>query len=58
MDLEKAVTVPRNLMYTSRNMAAPISNFKSLWTSYNKVVGLLAMITLGVLFPQFHKLAF
>jgi bile acid:Na+ symporter, BASS family len=38
-------------------MTETISNFKSLWNSYGKVVGLLLMIVLGVLFPQFHSLA-
>lgn len=38
-------------------MADAILNFKSLWQSYNKVLGLLMMITLGILFPQFHTLA-
>src|SRR5215216_493569 len=32
-------------------------NFKSLWRSYGKVLGLLLMIVLGVLFPQAHALA-
>lgn len=44
-------------MYTSEIMADTFSNFKSLWQSYNKVLGLLMMITLGILFPQFHTLA-
>src|SRR5215208_76581 len=34
-------------------MSAP----KSLWKSYNKVLGLLLMIVLGVLLPQFHALS-
>jgi BASS family bile acid:Na+ symporter len=38
-------------------MADSLSHFKSLWGSYNKVLGLLMMITLGILFPQFHSLA-
>jgi BASS family bile acid:Na+ symporter len=38
-------------------MTEPIRNFKSLWRSYNKVLGLLLMIVLGVLFPQFHGLS-
>lgn len=44
-------------MYTSPIMAAAFSNFKSLWASYNKVLGLLLMIVLGILFPRFHTLA-
>src|SRR5215207_1445572 len=38
-------------------MAETVSNFKSLWNSYGKVMGLLLMIVLGVSFPQFHSLA-
>ena len=39
-------------------MAESASNFKSLLTSYSKVLGLLLMIVLGMLFPQFHTLSF
>ena len=38
-------------------MSEAKSNFKSLWQSYGKVLGLLLMIVLGVIFPQFHTLA-
>ena len=38
-------------------MVNSLSNLESLWRSYNKVLGLLVMIVLGVLFPQFHGLA-
>ena len=34
-----------------------MNNFKSLWTSYGKVLGLLLMIVLGILLPQFHALS-
>lgn len=45
-------------MYTSEIMAEPLSNLKSLWKSYNKVLALLTMIMLGILLPQLHILAF
>ncbi len=32
-------------------------DFNSLWKSYGKVLGLLLMIVLGVMFPQFHGLS-
>jgi BASS family bile acid:Na+ symporter len=38
-------------------MTATTINFKSTWNSYNKVLGLLLMIGLGILFPQFHVLS-
>src|SRR5215211_699442 len=38
-------------------MTETISNLKSLWDSYGKVLRQLLMIVLGVLFPQFHSLA-
>ncbi len=38
-------------------MTATLSNFKSLWISYGKVLGLLSMIVLGIIFPQFHPLS-
>ena len=38
-------------------MAATALNFKSTWNSYRKVLGLLLMIGLGILFPQFHVLS-
>ena len=38
-------------------MTNTLSQFKALWKSYNKVLGLLLMIVLGVLFPQFHGLS-
>src|SRR5690242_1604292 len=38
-------------------MAATALNFKSTWNSYGKVLGLLLMIGLGILFPQFHVLS-
>ncbi len=38
-------------------MAATFSQFKSLLASYSKVLGLLLMIVLGILFPQFHILS-
>lgn len=38
-------------------MTQSLSIFRSLWRSYNKVLGLLLMIVLGVLFPQFHGLS-
>jgi BASS family bile acid:Na+ symporter len=31
--------------------------FKSIWTSYSKVLGLLLMMVLGISFPQFHALS-
>jgi len=34
-----------------------VSASKSFWKSYNKVLGLLLMIVLGVLLPQFHGLS-
>jgi BASS family bile acid:Na+ symporter len=45
------------ILYNSVIMADTFSNLQSLWKSYNKVFGLLLMITLGILFPQFHTLA-
>jgi len=33
------------------------TKLKSLWKSYGKVLGLLLMIVLGVMFPQFHGLS-
>ena len=33
------------------------AKLKALWKSYNKVLGLLLMIVLGVTFPQFHGLS-
>jgi bile acid:Na+ symporter, BASS family len=38
-------------------MTATTFNLKSTWNSYSKVLGLLLMIGLGVLFPQFHALS-
>lgn len=38
-------------------MTQPFSKFKSVWKSYNKVLGLLLGILLGVSFPQFHSLS-
>jgi BASS family bile acid:Na+ symporter len=38
-------------------MAATTLNLKSTWNSYGKVLGLLLMIVLGILFPQFHTLS-
>ena len=38
-------------------MTNTLPNARSLWKSYGKVFGLLLMIVLGVLFPQFHTLA-
>ena len=38
-------------------MAATTLNLKSTWNSYGKVLGLLLMILLGILFPQFHVLS-
>jgi BASS family bile acid:Na+ symporter len=38
-------------------MAATTLNLKSTWNSYGKVLGLLLMILLGILFPQFHALS-
>jgi len=38
-------------------MAATTFSIKSLWTSYNRVLGLLLMMVLGVSFPQFHRLS-
>ncbi len=38
-------------------MTATMFNFKSIWNSYGKVLGLLLMIVLGVVFPQFHALS-
>jgi len=35
-------------------MTETVITIQSLWKSYNKVLGLLLMIVLGVLFPQFH----
>src|SRR5512141_169867 len=32
-------------------------NLRSTWNSYGKVLGLLLMIVLGILFPQFHALS-
>ena len=34
-----------------------MNTFRSLWTSYGKVLGLLFMIVLGILLPQFHELS-
>ena len=34
-----------------------MNTFKSLWISYGKVLGLLLMIVLGMLLPQFHALS-
>jgi BASS family bile acid:Na+ symporter len=39
-------------------MAESIATFTSLWNSYGKVIGLLLMIVLGILLPQFGALAF
>src|ERR1051325_3813419 len=38
-------------------MAAIPLTLKSTWNSYGKVLGLLLMIVLGILFPQFHALS-
>ena len=38
-------------------MTAITLNLKSTWNAYGKVLGLLLMIVLGVLFPQFHVLS-
>ena len=38
-------------------MAENISNFKAFVNSYSKVLGLLLMIVLGMLLPQFHTLS-
>src|SRR5690349_21745171 len=38
-------------------MTAISLNLKSTWNSYGKVLGLLLMIVLGILFPQFHALS-
>lgn len=38
-------------------MTNAVLQVQSLWKSYSKVLGLLLMIVLGVLFPQFHPLA-
>src|SRR5215216_3852375 len=38
-------------------MPAQKTDFNSLWKPYNKVLGLLLMIVLGVVFPQFHGLS-
>ena len=38
-------------------MAESVATFTSLWNSYGKVVGLLLMIVLGILLPQFGELA-
>ncbi len=38
-------------------MTAPTFNLQSIWTSYNKVLGLLLMMVLGISFPQFHSLS-
>jgi BASS family bile acid:Na+ symporter len=38
-------------------MTAITFNLRSTWNSYSKVLGLLLMIVLGILFPQFHALS-
>jgi BASS family bile acid:Na+ symporter len=35
----------------------PQTKLGTLWKSYNKVLGLLAMMVLGIMFPQFHALS-
>jgi BASS family bile acid:Na+ symporter len=38
-------------------MTALTLTLRSTWNSYSKVLGLLLMIALGILFPQFHTLS-
>ena len=38
-------------------MTVTTLSFTSIWHSYGKVLGLLLMIALGILFPQFHALS-
>ncbi|HEX9385114.1 MAG TPA: hypothetical protein VF918_02255 [Anaerolineales bacterium] len=38
-------------------MTVTTFNLESIWNSYGKVLGLLLMIVLGVVFPQFHALS-
>jgi bile acid:Na+ symporter, BASS family len=38
-------------------MTTLVLNINSIWNSYGKVLGLLLMMVLGVMFPQFHALS-
>lgn len=38
-------------------MTVTTLNFPAIWNSYGKVLGLLLVIALGILFPQFHALS-
>src|SRR5690349_21739298 len=56
-DIIKLFSIPHLKEYRSASMAAIPLTLKSTWNSYGKVLGLLLMIVLGILFPQFHALS-